>query len=171
MGKLDYEAEQPALIEKDRESFSKRVLITVGIVIPVILLLLLFGFAFKVLLLVLAGVLFAVFFRGIAGWISNHTKLSEGWSLLIAVVGVVGLIVLAGWLIAPQVGEQVNQLSEKLPQAVANTRSQLEQKQWESSCSTRSQKVPKKYCKEEMVGLKSLSDLSLLPSAYWPICT
>ncbi len=130
MGKLDYEAEQPALIEKDRESFSKRVLITVGIVIPVILLLLLFGFAFKVLLLVLAGVLFAVFFRGIAGWISNHTKLSEGWSLLIAVVGVVGLIVLAGRLIAPQVGEQVNQLSEKLPQAVANTRSQLEQKQW-----------------------------------------
>ena len=108
-------------------SFSRKVLIAIGIIIPVILLIWLFGVAFKVLLLILAGVLFASFFRGIGNLIHRYLKIPQKWSLLAAVLLVIGLIVLASFFIAPQVSDQVNQLGEKLPEAVKNTKSQLEQ--------------------------------------------
>lgn len=108
-----------------QKSFSTKVLITAGIFIPIILLLLLFGVAFKILLLILAGVLFACFFRGLADLIHRFTKIPTGWSTLIAVILVIGLIGLTSWLIAPQISQQVTQLSEKLPDAVDNTRQQL----------------------------------------------
>lgn len=109
-----------------RESFSTKVLIATGIIIPIILLLLLFGVAFKVLLLILAGVLFATFFRGLAGLIHKYTKISLGWSTLISVFLVIGLIVLTSWLIAPQISDQIAQLSQKMPEAISRTKQQLE---------------------------------------------
>lgn len=112
------------------ENFTHRVLVTVGIVIPVVLLLLLFGVAFKVLLLILAGILFAAFFRGISGLLHQYLRIPKGWSLLAAVIGVIGLIFLAGWLIAPQVSEQVDELSKKLPEAVRSTKAKLAQTPW-----------------------------------------
>lgn len=110
----------------EEKSFSNKVLITVGIIIPIILLLLLFGAAFKVLLLILAGVLFASFFRGLAGLIHKYTKIPLGWATLASVLLVIGLIVLTSWLIAPQISTQFTQLSETLPEAIDNTRQKLE---------------------------------------------
>lgn len=141
--------EQQQKKENQATSFTKKVLITAGIVIPIILLLLLFGFAFKVLLLVLAAVLFAVFFRGIASWISQHTSIPMGWSLLMAVIGVLGLIVLINWLIAPQVAEQVNQLSEKLPQSIDNAKQHLEQTQWGQQLINQIPESPQKFLKNQ----------------------
>ncbi len=123
-------SEQQQEKESKPTSFTGKVLITAGIVIPVILVLLLFGFAFKVLLLVMAAVLLSAFFRGIASWISRHTSIPMGWSLLIAVVGVLGIVVLTNLLIAPQIAEQASQLAEKLPQTLANAKQQLEKTQW-----------------------------------------
>lgn len=108
-----------------QKSFPTKVLITAGIFIPIILLVLLFGMAFKILLLILAGVLFACFFRGLADLIHRFAKIPTGWSTLISVILVIGLIALTYWLIAPQISQQVTQLSEKLPDAVDNTKQQL----------------------------------------------
>lgn len=129
------------------DSFTHRVLITVGIVIPILLILLLFGFAFKVLLLVLAAILIAAFFRGIASWVSQHTKIPMGWSLLIAVVGVLGLVVLANLLLAPQIAEQGQQLAEKLPQTIDNAKQQLEESQWGRQLINEIPEDPQKFLK------------------------
>ncbi|MBK6264261.1 AI-2E family transporter [Marivirga sp. S37H4] len=110
----------------DQPTFTKKVLIVAGVFIPIILVLLLFGIAFKVLLLILAGVLLASFFRGIASFIHKYTHISLGWSTLISVLLVIGLIVLTSFFIAPQISDQVNQLTQQLPQAIDDTRQQME---------------------------------------------
>jgi len=111
----------------EETSFTKKVLVAAGIFIPIILVLLLFGAAFKVLLLILAAVLFASFFRGIAGYINNYLKIPMGWSMVVSIVLVIGIFALAIVFIAPQISEQVNQLSEKLPETVKGAKEQLEQ--------------------------------------------
>lgn len=136
------------------KSFSSKVLIAVGIIIPIILLLLLFGFAFKVLLLILAGVLFASFFRGLASLIHKYTKIPLGWATLISVLFVIGLIVLSSWLIAPQIGDQVTELSEKLPEAVSSTKQQLENNPIGSKIVDQIPENPQKWLQERSGVLK-----------------
>src|SRR5680860_875379 len=123
----DKKKEESAYEGLDRTTYSKKVLIAAGIFIPIILILLFFGFAFKILLLILAAVLFASFFRGIAGFIHRYSKIPMTWSMAISVILVIGLFVLGTMLIAPQVSEQTNQLSQKLPEAVQGVKEQLKQ--------------------------------------------
>lgn len=137
-----------------KENFTHRVLVTMGIVTPIILLLLLFKVAFKVLLLILAGILFAAFFRGISALLHQYLRIPKGWSLLVAVIGVIGLIVLVGWLIAPQVSEQVNELSKKLPEAVKSTEEKLSQSQWGKNLIDQIPKNPQKAFEEQSGLLK-----------------
>ncbi|WP_158859792.1 AI-2E family transporter [Lunatibacter salilacus] len=113
--------------KSDQPSYTKKVLIAAGIFIPIILILWLFGVAFKVLLLILAAVLVASLFRGIAGYIHRYVKIPMGWSLLASVLLVIGFFALAGLLIAPQVGDQVNQLAEKLPETIQSAKEKLNQ--------------------------------------------
>jgi predicted PurR-regulated permease PerM len=113
----------------EETSFTKKTLISAGIFIPLILILLLFGVAFKVLLLILAAVLFASFFRGIAGYIHSYLKIPMGWSMAASIVLVIGIFALAIVFIAPQISEQINQLSEKLPETVKGAKEQLEKSQ------------------------------------------
>jgi len=62
------------------------------------------------LLLVFAGVLFAIFLRGLTGWLSRHTPLRE-WRLLAAVgVALLALLGVSAWLIAPSLAAQFDEL-------------------------------------------------------------
>jgi predicted PurR-regulated permease PerM len=111
-------------------SFTKRVLVVSAIVFSTILLLLFFGHVFKVLLFILAAILFACFFRGIAGWITDYGNISMNWALGLATIGVLGIVILANWLLIPQVVSQANNLADQLPSAVENARRFLENKWW-----------------------------------------
>lgn len=102
----------------------------VGITLGLLLLVLLIGYAFNVILLILAGVLIAIFFRGTARWLSNRIPLSEGWSLAIVVMVVLAVISLTVWLLAPRISEQAVKLSEELPRAVEGFRGQIAQSSW-----------------------------------------
>lgn len=108
-------------------SFASRVLITLGIVIPIFLLLLLFDVAFKVLMLVMAAVLVTAFLQGFAGWISQQTSIPVGWSLFISVLGIIVFVNLG---FAPQGSEQVQELSENLLQTIEKAREYLNQSSW-----------------------------------------
>lgn len=83
--------------------------------------------AFQVFLLAFAAVLWAVLFRGPADWIRKKTKLSHTWATLISVVFVLGVMVGLGFLIVPQISNQIPQLQEKIPQAVQDLKSQVQQ--------------------------------------------
>lgn len=111
-------------------TFTRRTGIVVGVVTAVVLGLLFIGAALQVLLLVLAGVLLAVFFRGLGGWLSRHTPLSEGWGVLVAVGLALVLLLGTGWWLAPRLSEQATQLGEQLPQSLAGARRQLGSYAW-----------------------------------------
>ncbi len=110
--------------------FTRRAGIILGLVVAVVLGLLFVGSALQVLLLVLAGVLLAVFFRGLGGWLGRHTPLSEGWGTLLALLAVLALLAGIGWFLAPRIEEQAQQLSQELPQSAARVRQQLQQYGW-----------------------------------------
>jgi predicted PurR-regulated permease PerM len=83
-------------------SFPQKVLITGGIIALIVLILLFLGATFSVLLLLLAGVLIAVFFRGLSGLIQRKTKWKEGVCLTVSIIGTLVLIGLIFWLIGRQ---------------------------------------------------------------------
>lgn len=108
----------------DKNKFAQKVLITLGIVLPILLLILFFGFAFQVLLLVMAGVLVAVFFRGIAAFIHSRLHLGMKWSLGVSILGVMIVIGLAALFIAPSVNDQAQKLSQEIPKSVEKLKQQ-----------------------------------------------
>jgi predicted PurR-regulated permease PerM len=83
-----------------------------------------------VLLLAFAGLLFALFLRGLATRASRLTGLAPTTALGVVVALLVGLVAIGGWLVAPAVVEQTGQLLQQLPQAVAGLRDQMEASSW-----------------------------------------
>jgi predicted PurR-regulated permease PerM len=107
--------------------FQQKVWIAGGIFAFIIVILLLVKATFNVLLLVLAGVLIAVYFRGLGGLIQRKTKWKERFSLSIAVLATIILLALLIWLIGAKVQAQAAELSETLPSTIENVKGKLNQ--------------------------------------------
>ncbi len=110
--------------------FVRRTLIAVSLTAGVTLLVALVIFGAHVLLLGFAGILFAIFLRSLASALSRWTRLPEGWATLVTVLLLVGLMVGSACWMAPSLIEQVQQSSERLPQAVDKLRARIEQYPW-----------------------------------------
>ena len=106
--------------------FHKKVLITLGITLPILLVILLLGVVFKVLLLILAGALMAIGITALAGRIRSIVPVGEPWSKLIAVLLFLGLVVGGGVLLAPSVSQQFAAMKADLPSTLEHVRSQME---------------------------------------------
>ncbi|MDQ3649182.1 MAG: AI-2E family transporter [Acidobacteriota bacterium] len=111
-------------------SFTRRVLIAAGIIITLLLVLLLLWYAVDVLMLVFTGILMAIFLRGLSDKLSERIGLSSGWSLAVVCLALVALISLGGWLLAPSIAEQVDQLSETVPRSVARLQQSITRYGW-----------------------------------------
>lgn len=96
----------------------------------IVLLLLLFWYAIDVFLLIFAGILLAIFLCALSDWLSQHAPLSRGWSLAIVVIVLVSVIGLFGWLLAPSLAEQIDELSQTLPRSIQKLRQSVEQYGW-----------------------------------------
>jgi predicted PurR-regulated permease PerM len=105
--------------------YTKKVLIAVGIVAAATIIILFAGSAFSILLMVLAGALFSIFFRAIAAWLQQLLPVNRGIALTIAVVGVVAIIALTVFLLAPRIGRQVDEIKEKAPQGIAKIKDNM----------------------------------------------
>ena len=106
-------------------SYLQKVWVTAGIVALVVVVVLLLKATFNVLLLVLASVLIAVFFKGLSGLIQRKTKWKEGVCTTIAVVVTLLLLVLLFWLMGAKIQSQAAQLSETLPKTIENAKAKL----------------------------------------------
>ena len=106
--------------------FHSKVWITVGIVALSTILFLMLKITFSVFLLILAGTLIAVFFRGISNFIHRKTNWKDGFSTGISIFGT--LLIVAGlfWLIGARVESQFDELLETLPKTIDNVKSQLQ---------------------------------------------
>ena len=106
-------------------SFQKKVWITVGIVSFVLLSLLMLKTTINVFLLILAGTLIAIFFRGISNFIERKTGWKEMVCVVISILGT--LLIVAGlfYLIGAKVQTQIGDLMETLPKTIENVKHQM----------------------------------------------
>lgn len=115
--------------ESNRE-FTKRVLIIVAIVMLAVILVWMLTYIFDVVLLLFAGILLAIFLRGLADLSRRYTRLSEGLSVLL--VSLILLVILGGAiaLLAPSVAEQVRHLRDELPKSAQQVSTYISQFGW-----------------------------------------
>jgi predicted PurR-regulated permease PerM len=113
-----------------RLPFSKRVLIAGGILIALGGLVLFVWFAVQVLLLIFAGVLLAILLRSAADWLGARTGFSAGTSLAVVLLLILVALSAFGWAVAPQVAEQVEQLTVTVPEAFAKLQERVQQYPW-----------------------------------------
>ncbi len=128
--------------------FHRKVLITLGIAIPSVLVILLMGVAFKMLLLVLAGALIAIGIHAIAGRLRTHLPLNEAWSKALAVILVLGLGVVIWIVLVPRVSDQLGQLKGQLPDTFTNAKREVERTKIGSLLLRQLPDDPKKFIKE-----------------------
>lgn len=113
--------------QNDDLSYVKKVWIKGGIYALIVVLILLFKATFSVFLLILAGALIAIFFRGLSGLLCKKTGWKEGICLAISVAGTILLVIALFWLIGAKIQNQVTELSDKMPQMIDNAKAQLSQ--------------------------------------------
>lgn len=107
--------------------FLNKVWITVGIVALTVVVLWILKAIFSVLLLVLAGVLIALFFRGLSGIIQRKTHWKEKVCLAISMIGTLLLVAGMFWLIGAKVQQQTVELMETLPSTVESAKEKVSQ--------------------------------------------
>lgn len=112
------------------KGFTRKVLLTVGLVCLTVLLLTLLYFTFDVLLLIFAAALLAIFLRGLADILCRYTNIPEGLSVLAISVLIIGILAGAIASLAPDVADQVRHLREELPKSAAAASSYISQFGW-----------------------------------------
>lgn len=95
----------------------------------------------RLLLLGFAGVLGAVVLDSAAGWVTRKLHLRHRWSYLLVIMGCIGLLALALWILVPRVVVQLSQLTDILPGALNNVREYLNRYQWGYIVTTRAGNV------------------------------
>lgn len=87
-------------------------------------------YAAKVLILVFAGALLAVFLDFLAGKLAETARIRRGWAFAIVAVGISVLLGYAAWTALPRVADQVTQLIRGLPQTLQQIQSYLQGREW-----------------------------------------
>lgn len=95
-----------------------------------VLLLLLAWRGREVFLLLFAGVLLALFLSALTDMVVRHTPLSRKAGYAAVLLLLLGLLASAGWLAAPSVSQQFDELTESLPRAVSRLAERVEEHRW-----------------------------------------
>ena len=95
-----------------------------------LLLIALIWFAGHVLLVIFAGILFAILLNGASNWLAQRLPLSRKLSLIAVLVLIVIIFGFTGYFLGPRVIEQVDPLISTLPSSLQELREYLEQYTW-----------------------------------------
>ncbi len=106
--------------EEPEQTFAKRVLINIAIVLLVIVILFVAIYVSDVILLLFGAILIAIFLHGLANISRRYLRLSEGVSVLLVSAILVAILSLGVWLLAPSIAEQVKNLRAELPKSLQN---------------------------------------------------
>lgn len=110
--------------------FTEKLFETVKVASVFLLLTALLVFIADVLLLVFAGLLLSLFLISLSQWISKTARLTYGWSLGILCVLLLFAVGVAGWLMAPSIAEQFDELTTKVPQSIEKIKGQIRDYSW-----------------------------------------
>jgi len=106
--------------------FSKKVIKAVSITCTILLCLFIFMKGFKVLLIILAGILVATFFKGLASILQLKLPLGDKTALAISSVLFIVICGISLSLLFPRVNEQIDVLKQELPAATQQAKQKLE---------------------------------------------
>jgi predicted PurR-regulated permease PerM len=84
----------------------------------------------QVSLIVFSGVLLAIFLGASASWLDRHLSIGYLPCLALVILLLAAAAAGFGWLIGPNVDNEVNQLAERLPEALARIRDALTSQHW-----------------------------------------
>tara|TARA_R110002049_G_scaffold302713_2_gene496063 strand:+ start:4682 stop:5740 length:1059 start_codon:yes stop_codon:yes gene_type:complete len=99
------------------KKFTNSILIVTLVVVLTLLILK----GFKVILLIIASILFAVYFLGISNFIERKLKINKKVALIFTIVVTFGLGSLIVYKMAPNISKQLLELKVKLPEAIDKT--------------------------------------------------
>jgi len=115
---------------ESQDSYVRRVLLAVQIIVLVGLLAALLISAANVLLLLFAGALIAVFLRGCGDWIASLCPLSPGWSAFLVFILLVLLIGGGAGLIIPHATGQMGLMSQEIGNSLGTFENRLQETEW-----------------------------------------
>jgi predicted PurR-regulated permease PerM len=110
--------------------FARRTTIAVLITLLLLAIAYLMWRGINTLMVVFAGVLFAVLLSALTDWVSARTRLPRGWSLGIVVVVLLAVTGGIGFLLANRLAVEFRQLAKELPQSIEQVRNYLSQYAW-----------------------------------------
>ncbi len=116
--------------DNTENTFARRVLINIGIVLLVVVILVVTIYVFDVILLLFGAVLLAIFLHGLANISRRYLRLSEGLSVLLVSFLLLIVLALSVWLLAPSVAEQIRNLRDELPKSLQNVVAYLNNFSW-----------------------------------------
>jgi predicted PurR-regulated permease PerM len=94
------------------------------------LLAVLFVAGIDILLAAFAGILLGILLRTLIHVVQRAIPLGDGWALATVLVVLMGILGAGGWLLAPVVAEQAEELAERIPQIAEEIEEYLEQRGW-----------------------------------------
>lgn len=109
---------------------AQRALVTTGTAGAVIVVTLLLWQVSQVLLVVFAAALFAILLDGLSKVIPRALGLPRGAALGLVVLLIIGALAGFGWVAGPQAGNQIAQLGDRLPGAIAQLRDLVAAHPW-----------------------------------------
>jgi predicted PurR-regulated permease PerM len=110
--------------------FVRRGVTVLGLALVGLLVVVLVWRAADVFLVLFAGVLLGVFLLALRDSLAAHTPLTPGWALAVVLVLMLGLLAGGTALLVPQLAEQADAFTEKLPELVAEVEAFLEGYGW-----------------------------------------
>lgn len=116
--------------EKEGKTPGKKALVYAGAFALAAILVILLWKAGEVFLLIFAGVLLAVFLHSLSKWIHQKTHLPEKWSQAFVLLALPLATAVGIWGVAPEVSEQIDRLTERIPQAADQARQQVQRYEW-----------------------------------------
>ncbi|GHB05265.1 AI-2E family transporter [Modicisalibacter luteus] len=101
--------------QHDLSEFRQRVWIVAGVATLTISALAAVWFGYRILMLIFAGLLLALFFSLPAAWLQRHTFLSQRWALAVVLLVLTGLIVAFSFKFAMSINQEFAQLTQVVP--------------------------------------------------------
>ena len=116
--------------ESQTRNFAHRVAIGVGIVVLAFVLLWATYKTIHILLMIFGGIVMGVLLHTIADPLTRWRRVPLWLAVIVVVVGICGVLSLVGWLMAPPISNQFDEMAVQLPQAINRLRDQIMQYKW-----------------------------------------
>lgn len=110
--------------------FARRTVVVVLVAAVILAVVVVFWYLIEVLLLVFAGILAAIFLRGLSEFLESHTRIRGGWALATVVLTLLAALTGVGFLLAPSLIDQAGELVATIPEAWRQLLEQLREIEW-----------------------------------------